>query len=444
MAAQYLRSRAFAQDMNQDRNWLCAQMGAREHYAIPRALFAAGALNILMTDFWATSPISGLARSVSHKAARSLAVRCHRELPETLVKSWNLRALAWEVRRRRMAHRDGVAGRYLGYCEVGRRFACAVVSLLKARTRLPDDGVFFGYDTCSLEVMEYLKNRGIVCIIDQIDPCRIEIEIVRAEQLAWPGWEDEPLDVPSEFYERHCKEWSIADCVMVNSEFSRQALVEQGVPQDKVAVVPLSFESPESETASHLSGNALSNMKQISKAAPLHILFLGQVMLRKGIQYLVQAAEFLRDSPIIFDVVGPIQISKRAIASAPANVIFHGRTTRDKINYWYQSADIFVLPTLSDGFAITQIEAMANGLPVISTPNCGSVVTDAINGFLIPPRDSSALVGVIRRYLENPSCLESQGRAALETSKQFSLGRLACSLKNLGWEIRTGKSHRHV
>jgi glycosyltransferase involved in cell wall biosynthesis len=109
-------------------------------------------------------------------------------------------------------------------------------------------------------------------------------------------------------------------------------------------------------------------------------------------------------------------------------MLFHGRATRDEICRWYRSAHLFVLPTLSDGFAITQIEAMANGLPVIATPNCGSVVSDGVDGFLVPSRDPESLARVIRRYLENPECLESHHRAALRKSKQFSLQRVGTAL----------------
>jgi len=67
-------------------------------------------------------------------------------------------------------------------------------------------------------------------------------------------------------------------------------------------------------------------------------------------------------------------ITPQAVATAPANVEFRGRVTRDRATREYLVADAFVLPTLSDGFAITQLEAMAHGLPVIVTPNCGAVV----------------------------------------------------------------------
>jgi glycosyltransferase involved in cell wall biosynthesis len=420
--------------MNQNRNWFCAQMGGREHYAIPRALFAAGALGGLMTDYWAGSGTRALARFMSSKPTRSLGAKCHAGLPAETVESWNLRALAWEARLRRMTSEGGVAGRYLGYCEVGKSFARAVIRSLKARRGLPENSVFFGYDTASLEIMEHLKARGVSCIVDQIDPCRVEIEMVQAEQRAWPGWEDRALNVPDEFYERHSKEWAIADRVMVNSEFSRQALIQQGVPSDKIVVVPLCYEaSAEEQKAEALKSE---KPKLRSPETQLRVLFLGRVILRKGIQYLVEAARRLEGQNVHFDVVGPIGISRDAVKSAPPNLQFYGRATRDEINRWYRRAHVFVLPTLSDGFAITQIEALANGLPVIATPNCGSVVADGVDGFIVPPCDPKALAGVIHRYLEEPDCLESQHQAAIRKSKQFSLQRVGAALLALEEEMQ--------
>ena len=408
--------------MSQSQKWFCAQLGGREHYAVPRALHAAGALAWLMTDYWAGTGTHALARVFSGKVVRSLAARHHPELASAQVKSWNLQTLIQEARLRRQSSQTGVAGRYFAYCDVGKRFAQGMVRYWRAHSDMPKKGAFFGYDTASLEAMEYLKARGWDCIVDQIDPCRVEAEIVQAEQQAWPGWEEQALAIPDEFFERHLQEWKVADRVVVNSEWSRRALMQQGVPTEKLVVIPLCYE---------VSAETLKP-KMLKPEMPLRVLFLGQVMLRKGIQHLVEAARLLRNAPVHFDVVGPIHISEKAVSSVPPNVVFHGRATRDQINDWYQGAQVFLLPTLSDGFAITQIEAMANGLPVVATPNCGQVVTDGLDGFLVPPRDPAALARIILRYLEEPELLKRHQHAALQKSKQFSMERVRGALLNLG------------
>jgi glycosyltransferase involved in cell wall biosynthesis len=123
-----------------------------------------------------------------------------------------------------------------------------------------------------------------------------------------------------------------------------------------------------------------------------------------------------------------------AVASAPRNLTFHGPVSRDCATEWYQQSDVFVLPTLSDGFALTQLEALANGLPVIVTPNCGRVVADGKTGFIIPPRDSQALADAILRFVRNPGLARKMAptcRAAATAYSIESLGqRLLAIVEN--------------
>ena len=403
--------------------WICSQIGAREHFAVPRALLQGGKLAALYTDFWA-GPII---RKLSAGKLRPLAARFHADFngQPSVVHSWNGRALGWEflLRQKFSGSRPGLNS-YHGFIEVGRRFARCVRDDLKRRTDLNPDSIFFAYDTGALEAFEWCREQKLKCVLNQMDPNRVEVELVRAEENQWPNWALQNIQVPVEYFVRREQEWALADRIVVNSEFSRQALLQQGVPAKKLFVIPLCYEvetsAPKSEVRFPTSGGQ-----------PLKVLFLGQVILRKGIQYLLAAARQLERENIHFDVVGPVGISQQAISSAPANMTFHGRTGRDQAAAWYQRSHIFVLPTLSDGFAITQLEAMAHGLPVIATPNCGAVVSDGVDGFIVPARDADALAQTFRRYLAQPELLRSQSAAALIKARQFTLDRLVTSLANL-------------
>ena len=74
---------------------------------------------------------------------------------------------------------------------------------------------------------------------------------------------------------------------------------------------------------------------------------------------------------------------------------FLGTVTRQAVGNLYRRSDLFVLATISDGFALTQIEAMSYGLPVIATPNCGPVVTPGVDGLIVPAYDGAALAEAI-------------------------------------------------
>jgi glycosyltransferase involved in cell wall biosynthesis len=390
-----------------------------------------GRLRTLYTDFWA-GPVF---RRLAFGKLRPLAGRYHPELAKATVRSWNLKALGWELLlRRKFSGANASSVRrspYDGFVEVGRRFATCVRDDLKRQRDLPPGSIFFAYDTGALEALEWCGARGIKCVLNQMDPNRVEVELVRSEEKIWPGWALQPIEVSEAYFERREREWSLADRVVVNSEFSRQALLQQGVPAEKLVVVPLCYEA-KVEKKNLESGNESSpSAANFSASSPLRVLFLGQVILRKGIQYLMAAARQLEGEPVHFDVVGAVGISAEAVASAPRNMTFHGRTGRDGATAWYQRSQVFVLPTISDGFALTQLEAMSHGLPVVATPCCGAVVSDGSDGFIVPPRDVTALVKSFQRYLVEPKLLNEQKNAALLKATQFTLQHLATNLRAL-------------
>ena len=402
--------------LKKERMWLCAQLGAREHYSVPRALHRVSRLKRLFTDFWADAGLRGMATG---SAELRLASRFHKELADSVVESQNFRSLGWEILRWYMLCADKQAGLYLSYVEIGRRFASAVRDSLQRRMHLEPETIFFAYDTGAFEALEFLHERGICSVVGQVDPNRVEATLVSEEAERWPGWQRVPVKVPEKYFRRREREWAVADRILVNSEFCRLALIQQGVPAQKLVVVPLSYE-PDNKSA-------IVEPRPLNPRS-LRVLFLGQVILRKGIQYLVEAARKLRGEPVHFDVVGPIGISRSAMASAPANVAFHGQVRRQRAVEWYRNSDVFVLPTLSDGFAITQLEAMSHGLAVIATPCCGEVVSDGTDGFIIAPRDADALVRTIGRYLKEKSLLRDHREAAYRKSREFTLDRLAANL----------------
>lgn len=410
------------------RNWVCCQLGAREHYAVPRALWRRQSLSVLYTDYWASSFARGALSLRPFGLLSSLASRFHADLIDADVVSWNLSALAWELHLRRRCRVGGVDRRYREYAQLGRRFGALVARSMARRFPASQSMTVFTYDTTGLEVLRWCRGWGHFSILGQMDPASVEVVLTQEEDARWRGWQQKSHGLPQEYIERRQEEWSLAHRVVVNSEFSRRALVAQNVPAEKIAVIPLCYEASAGKPLGTCERKTQVSGLGRSISSPLRVLFLGQVILRKGIQYLIEAAKLLSRENIEFHVVGPIGISEEAARSAPASMRFHGRAVRDRASQWYQSCDLFVLPTISDGFALTQLEAMAHGLPVVATPNCGEVVRPGIDGLIVPIRDPAALAQAIMRFANEPEWRRACSENALERVKDFSLDKLATNL----------------
>ena len=139
----------------------------------------------------------------------------------------------------------------------------------------------------------------------------------------------------------------------------------------------------------------------------------------------MDAAEKLKAEPIHFTVVGG-GLDHPALR-VPANVTWTGAVPREQAAGFYQRADVFVLPTLSDGFALVQLEALAWKLPVITTARCGAVVTPNVNGIVLEEITAACLAETLRRLLLAPGEVQRLSNR-VEAPEKFSLKTLADKL----------------
>ncbi len=407
--------------------WIVSQEGSRQTYGVPLAFEKLGCLRSFYTDVWCWHGRSLLRRGSA--GFRAFATRYNAGLSPKKVNSFNRRSILWRAwlhfQRSKMSP-DEQAELFIRY---GEWFATQVRDGLARQHLNSERDCFFGFNTNSMETLELLKQKKIFTIVDQIDPGRVEEEMVLAEAERWPGWEKISGRLPETYWQRLRQEWELADAVLVNSEWSRDALIQQGVAEEKIMVVPLAIDI----VYEHLS-------QPIQAVGRLKVIWLGSVILRKGIQYLIEAARLLADENIEFIVAGPIGISAEVCKSFPANVKVLGRVTRDQLTSIYEQGHVFVLPTVSDGFAITQLEAMAHGLPVIATPNCGRVVTDGLDGLVVPARDGAALAAALARLNADRPLIADMSRNALETIKQYDLSSNGRAISAEAQARRLGKN----
>jgi glycosyltransferase involved in cell wall biosynthesis len=366
----------------------------------------------MFTDAWLRHGHFLLARGPTF--LRALGTRFHPDIPSSLVTAFTASSVIRRARRDLFVRPRGDEEVYQWDLNYGAWFDRVVCRQLERMSVRPDQDAFLGFMSGALRSIQLMKSRGVPTILDQPGAGRIELEIVSLEMDRWPGWIDHMSNVPQTFWDVLSAEWQAADFVLVNSQWSRAALIQQGVPADRMIVVPCVYEP-----------DFPPPPRREFRTSPFTVLFLGRVTLGKGIQYLIEAAKLLKDPSVRFIVVGPSVISEQAMGTAPPHVRFLGRVSREETSKFYRDADVFVFPTLCDGFGMTQLEAMAHGLPVIATPNCGDVVTHGEDGLIVPAADAQALAHAIASLADDRDRLEFMSAKAIVKSRQFTLARCA-------------------
>jgi len=378
--------------------WLCCQLGAREHYAVPRALQITGLLDQFITDLWLRPR------------------RFHPALAGARITAPNLAALTFELK----AYATRANGWEL-ICERNQWFQNRAVGQL-AQVRNNGGHTVFAYSYAAERIFKLARQRGWRTVLGQIDPGpadeRIVADLHKDSNSRWKP-------APSEYWDHWRSECELADQIVVNSTWSQQALLDEGVPAEKIRVLPLAYEA-----SSESKGFQRHYPDAFSAERPLRVLFLGQINLRKGIGELFEAIKLLTGEHVEFWFAGPTQIRVPPEFRKHPQVKWFGVVPRLAVDHYYRNADVFILPTLSDGFGLTQLEAQSWKLPVIASRRCGEVVNQAVNGLILEEVSAAAIATALVECLRSTDLLRAMS-ARSGVSDRFSLQTLASSLSNL-------------
>jgi len=182
---------------------------------------------------------------------------------------------------------------------------------------------------------------------------------------------------------RERAEWQLADLIVCGSEFVRRGVVDCGGAIQKCVVVPYGVDTNFYQAA------------RSQRAGPLRVLCVGEAGLRKGISYAAETARLLGDAAEI-KWIGRISLLPNARRIVEPYVKLTGPTPRNMMAAEFQWADVLFLPSVCEGSATVTYEALMSGLPVITTPNAGSVVIDGVEGFIVAARDPDAMAERLR------------------------------------------------
>jgi len=222
-----------------------------------------------------------------------------------------------------------------------------------------------------------------------------------------------------------------ADCVIAISTSTARE-IEAAVPGTAVEVIPYAValpDLPERAAASPASG----------AAQPATILFVGRLVERKGVGYLIDAVARLPSTlPVRLVIIGdgpdrPALEARARAASSPHAIEFRGWVTPADLHAAYTSATAFALPAVVDergdteGLGMVLLEAMSYHVPVVTTALGGitDIVRDGENGLLVPPNDAAALAAALARLVTDRALVTRLGAAGLHVIEaRFSWPRI--------------------
>jgi glycosyltransferase involved in cell wall biosynthesis len=269
--------------------------------------------------------------------------------------------------------------------------------------------IFHGWTHESLRSLKAAKQQGALAIVDRGNPHpRYSKRILDEEYAIYgvprkldqaPGWL-KPYDHWRRELDEAIEEIEVADYVFVNSQFCYDTFVEEGYPKEKLVMIPRGFE--------------------VTKYQPLpkeddkfRVVFVGLLCVRKGLKYLLEAWDKLNLPDAELVLVGNVHEELNSLMEPylGRKDIVHFGFVPDPVKL-YNSGTVFVFPSVDEGSAKVTYEAMACGIPVIVTPNAGSLARDGKDGFIVPIRQVEPLVEKILYFYNNRDAAVEMGREA--------------------------------
>jgi glycosyltransferase involved in cell wall biosynthesis len=292
---------------------------------------------------------------------------------------------------------------------------------------LPKCRIYHVWPGIAIEAAKKAKKHGAFLILEAANSHPMNsAKIINKE---YENMKVTDLKINLERIKEEVKIYEIFDFVMCPSDFVYESYQEYGFGKDQLIKRPY--------------GVDINKFKPVKKTGKrkFKVLFIGSIQLRKGIQYLLKAWEELdlKNSELI--VVGRVWPDAQEIVKK-----YYGRKDIRFVGFdsdltkYYKESAIFVFPSIEEGSALVNYEAMASGLPILVTKNAGSVAKNKKEGFIIPIRDSEEIKQKIRFFYENPDIMKKMGVNARKKAEKYTWENYGNNLKDFYKKILKEKS----
>ena len=377
-----------------------------------RATLAAFDRAGMLREFWTT--LSWNSNSLINRALppRFREVLQRRSFPESLRSRTHVVPLREMVRLFagatgvRPKHETGWFSADAVLCELDRKVADRL-------RKIDSCDAVYAYEDAAFESFETARDRGFKRIYDlPIAYWETSQRLLREEAERYPDWEptlggtrdsDEKLS-------RKTQELNLAQLVICPSRFVLESLPAAAHAQKECIIAP--FGSP----IVGLNKNPKRNSRL------LRLLFAGALTQRKGLADVFEAMKLVGSNSVELVVMGSLLCPISWYRDQFADFTYETPRPHGEVLRLMQSCDVFVLPSIVEGRALVQQEAMACGLPVIATKNAGAddAIVDGETGFLVPIRSPAALAEKIGWCAANQSIVDGMGIAARKRASEFT------------------------
>ncbi len=357
---------------------LIAHAGKQHSYHVARNLLELGVLQKFITSSYVASP---LMQRLSGNFLR-------RRFLEGLTSPWV--ESHWKYEMREFLHRK-LKGKDRAFEELVYRRDKEFDKYVATRLGVLKPSVFWGFQGSCRDTLKRARELGIYSYCELATAhITSAVKILEEEAKLQPEWADSINNMyfPDFARKRMEEEPFLADKVVAASAFTRKTLVDAGLKEEKIQVLPLGFE---------LDHIAYHEKRERLSGRPLRLLYAGTVSQRKGISYLLEAMRSFRAQDVQLNIYGHIEGNGEAFGKYKGPTVYHGAVSQQELFSKYTEYDALVLPTVFEGFGLVIVEALAAGLPVITTPHSigPDVISDGKNGRIVPVRDIAALRSAI-------------------------------------------------
>jgi glycosyltransferase involved in cell wall biosynthesis len=202
-----------------------------------------------------------------------------------------------------------------------------------------------------------------------------------------------PINRPSAWMiEREKNEYQLAEKIRVLSNFAYQSFVEAGVTEDKLCLLPLGAQNSEFRPTPEI---VEQRCQRILSGEPIRLLYVGSLSFQKGMWDLAHITRHLDNRRFSFRFVGSTTPEiEPIIPELCRKATLVPRQPQNQLHIQYAQSDLFLFPTIHDGFAAVLSQAQASGLPILATTNCAGpdIITEGTTGWVLPIRNPEAFI----------------------------------------------------